>query len=53
MVRKHHNYKLQANPWNREEERPNNHERLRRQTKQNNQLSLPHQDDCKTGIDIK
>ena len=24
-----------------------------RQTKQSNQLSLPHQDDCKTRMDIK
>ena len=31
----------------------NNHETPRRQTKQSNQLSLPHQDDCKTGRDIK
>ena len=31
----------------------NNHETLGRQTKQNNQLSLPHQDDCKTSIGHK
>ena len=31
----------------------NNHETPGRQTKQNNQLSLPHQDDCKTRMDIK
>ena len=31
----------------------NNHETPGRQTKQSNQLSLPHQDDCKTRRDIK
>ena len=31
---------LQTNPWHREEEPHNNHETPRRQTKQNNQLSL-------------
>ena len=30
-----------------------NHETQGRQTKQSNQLSLPHQDDCKTRMDIK
>ena len=30
-----------------------NHETPGRQTKQSNQLSLPHQDDCKTRRDIK
>ena len=53
MVRKYHNHKLQTNPWHREEEPHNNHETPRRQTKQSNQLSLPHQDDCKTRMDIK
>ena len=37
--------------WHCEEEPHNNHETLRRQTKQSNQLSLPHQDDCKTRMD--
>ena len=31
----------------------NTHEALERQTKQSNQLSLPHQDDCKTKMDIE
>ena len=42
-----------ANPWHCEEYLHNNHKTLGRQTKQSNQLSLPHQDDCKTGMDIK
>ena len=41
------------NPQHREEEPHNNHETPERQTKQSNQLSLPHQDDCKTRMDIK
>ena len=36
------------NPWHREEEPHNHHDAPGRQTKQSNQLSLPHQDDCKT-----
>ena len=43
---KYHNHKLQTNPWHCEEESHNNHETPGRQTKQSNQLSLPHQDDC-------
>ena len=43
---------LQTNPLQREEEPHNNHETPGRQTKQSNQLSLPHQDDCKTKMDI-
>ena len=35
------------------EEPHTNHETPGRQTKQSNQLSLPHQDDCKTRRDIK
>ena len=35
-------------PWHWEEEPHNNHETLGRQTKKNNQLSLPHQDDCRS-----
>ena len=46
-------HKLQTNPWHREEEPHNNHETLGRHTKQSNKLSLPHQDDCKTRMDIK
>ena len=47
MIRKHHNRKLQINPWLREEEPHNNHETPGRQTNQSNQLSLPHQYDFK------
>ena len=52
MIRKYHNHKLQTNPWHGEKEPHNNHETLRRQTKQNNLFSLPHQDDCDTRMDI-
>ena len=48
MIRKYHNCKLQTNPQHRKEEPHKNHETLGRQTKPSNQLSLPHQDDCKT-----
>ena len=48
MIRKYHNHKLQTNPWHREVESHNNDETPGRQTKQSNQLSLPHQDDYKT-----
>ena len=48
MIRKYHNHKLQAKSWYREEETHNNHETQGRQTKQSNQLSIPHRDDCKT-----
>ena len=37
----------------REEEPHMHHETPGRQTKQSNQLSLRHQDDCKTRMDIK
>ena len=53
MIKKYHNHKLQTNPLHREEEPRNNQETPGRQTKQSNQLSLPHQDDCKTRMDIK
>ena len=36
-----------------EEEPLNHHETPGRQIKQSNQLSLPHQDDCNTRMDIK
>ena len=52
MTRKYYNHKLQTNQWLREEEPHNKHETPGRQTKQSNQLSLPHQDDCKTRMDI-
>ena len=35
-----------------QEEPHNNHETPGRQTQQGNQLSLPHQDVCKTRMDI-
>ena len=44
---------LQTTPWHREEEPLNHHETPERQIKQSNQLSLPHQDDCNTRMDIK
>ena len=47
MIRKYHNHKLQTSSWHREEEPHNHHETPARQTKQSNQLSLPHQDDCR------
>ena len=53
MIRKYHNHKTQTTPWHREEEPLNHHETPGRQIKQSNQLSLPHQDDCNTRIDIK
>ena len=43
----------QKTPWHREEEPLNRHETPGRQIKQSNQLSLPHQDDCNTRMDIK
>ena len=53
MIRKYHNHKPQTTPWHREEEPLNHHETPGGQIKQSNQLSLPHQDDCNTIIDIK
>ena len=53
MIRKYHNHQLQTNPWQRKKEPHSNHETPGRQTKQSNQLPLPHQDDCKTKRDIK
>ena len=50
---KYHNHKLQTTPWHREEEPLNHHETPGRQIKQGNQLSLPHQNDCNTRMDIK
>ena len=51
MIRKYLNHKPQTNPGHREEEPHNHHETSGRQTWQSNQLSLPHQDDCKTRMD--
>ena len=53
MIRKYHNHKPQTTPWHREEEPLNPHETPGRQIKQSNQLSLPHQDDFNTKMDIK
>ena len=53
MIRIYHNHKLQTNPWYREEEPHNNQETPGRQTKQSNQLSHPHRDDCKARMDTK
>ena len=52
MIRKYHNHKLQTTQWHGEEEPLNHHETPGRQIKQSNQLSLPHQDDCNTKMDI-
>ena len=55
MIRKYHNHKPQTTPWYREEELLNRHKTPGRQIKQSNQpsLSLPHQDDYNTRMDIK
>ena len=53
MIRKYHNHKPQTKPRHRKEEAHNHHETPGRQTKQSNQLSHPHQDDCKTRMGIK
>ena len=46
-------HKQRTNPQHCKEEPHNHHETPGRQTKQSNQLPLPHQDDCKTRMDIK
>ena len=53
MIWKYQNHKLQTNPWHCEEEPHNNYETPERQIKKSNQLSPPHQDDCKTRRVIK
>ena len=53
IIRKYHNHKLLTNPWHHKKEPPNNHKTPGRQTEQNNQLSLPYQDDCNTRMDTK
>ena len=53
MIRKYHNHKPHTTSWHREEEPLNHHETQGRQSKQSSQLSLPHQDDCTTRMDIK
>ena len=52
MIRKYHNHKPQTTPCHHKEEPLNHHETPGRQIKQSNQLSLPHQDDCNTRMDI-
>ena len=52
MIRKYNNHKPQTTPWHRKKEGHNHHKTPERQTKQSNQLSLPHQDDCNTRMDI-
>ena len=53
MIRKYHNHKPQTTLWHCEEKRLNHQEASGSQIKQSNQLSLPHQDDCKTRTDTK
>ena len=53
MIRKYHNHKLQTTLWHRKKEPLNHHETPGRQIKQSNQLSLPHQDDCNTSMDVQ
>ena len=53
MIRKYHNHKLPTNPWHRKDGPHNNHEAPGKQTKQSNQLSPTHRDDCKTIMDTK
>ena len=52
MIRKYHNHKPQTTPCHCEEGPLSHHEIPGRQIKQSNQLSLPHQDDCNTRMDI-
>ena len=53
MIRNYHNLKPQITLWHREEEALKHHETAGRQIEQNNQLSLPNQDDCNTRTDTK
>ena len=53
MVRKYHNHKPHTTPWHHQEEPLNHHKTPGRQIKQSNQLSLPHQHNCNTRMDIK
>ena len=53
MIRKYHNSKPQTTPKHPQEEPLNHHETQGRQTKQSNQSSLSHQDDCNTKTDTK
>ena len=47
MIKKYHNHKLQTNPWHHKEEPHNNLVTPGRQTKQSNQLSIPHRETLK------
>ena len=55
MIRQYSNRILHTNPRHHEEEaqKTNSHKTPGRQLKQNNQLSLPHQDICKNRKDTK
>ena len=55
MTRKYYNHTLQTNPPHHEEVQQNNnsHKTPGRQTEKSNQLSLPHQDNCKTRKDTR
>ena len=53
MIRKYNNHKPQTNHWHCEEKPHIHHEPPGRETKQSKQISLPHQDNCKTRMDIK
>ena len=55
MVGKYHYHILQTKPPHREEEpqNSNSHKTSGKQLKQSNQLSLPHQNGCKTSKDTK
>ena len=52
MIRNVPQSQTQTTPWHREEEPLNHQETPGRQIKQSNQLSLSHQDDCNTRMDI-
>ena len=52
-IRIYVNHKPQTTPWHREVEPLNHQETPGRQIKQSNQLSLPHQSDCNTRMNIK
>ena len=53
MIRKYHNHKPQTKTRAPRERATQHHQTPRRQTKLSNQLSLPHQDDYKTKMDIE
>ena len=53
MISKYNNHKLQKNLRYREEEPHENQETSGRQTRQSDQLSFPHRNDCKTKMDTR